>query len=78
MTLFPPPRTTYSSTAVPLGPMGTCKTSTPYPELFTNFFDSHIECCMGAFASQPSRACVADIDSGNSNMNMLVAPTPIY
>jgi len=42
---------------------------TPYPEYNNTFF----ECCIGAFASQPSGVCVEDIDS-NSNMNMLTTP----
>lgn len=48
-----------------------CKNTTPYPTYTTTFFDSQLECCMGAFASQPSGACIEDIDKDSS----MLAPT---
>lgn len=55
---------------------GGCKNSTPYPFSNVQLFDSQFECCMDAFASQSSGACIEDIDK-NSNMFTTSTTTPI-
>ena len=44
-------------------PMAGCKNTLPYPIHATNFFDTQLGCCGGAFAGQISGACIAKLAS---------------
>jgi hypothetical protein len=56
---------------------GGCKNSTPYPFSNIQLFDSQLECCMSAFASQPSGACIEDIDQDSNMLTTSTTTIPI-
>ena len=42
-------------------PTAGCKSDTPYPIYATTFYETELDCCKGAYAGQPSGACITGL-----------------